>query len=192
MTSGVSQGTVLGPILFLVNINYLPERVRHSSVCLFADDCILLMDIHTEDDCQKLQQGINRVAGWETDWLMKFNQTKCEKMTIPVKRSPIVPEYTFHGHVLAITTKAKYLGIIIQSDLKWNTHISNITKKSNQMVGLLRRDFRVEKTSLKGMAYQSLVKPQIEYAAVVWDPHTLALTRQVEMIRCRAARYVII
>ncbi len=69
-------------------------------------------------------------------------------MTIPVKRNPIVPEYTLHGHVLATTTKAKYLGITIQSDLKWNTHISNITEMSNQTLGLLTRNLRVQKTSL--------------------------------------------
>ncbi len=71
----------------------------------------------------------------------------------------------------------------------WNTHILNINKKSNQTLGLLRRNLRVQKTSLKSMAYQSLVRPPIEYVVVVWDPHTLALTRQVEMIQCRAARY---
>ncbi len=78
VTSGVPPGTVLGPILFLIYINDLLERVRHCSVRLFADDCILLMDIYTEEDCQQLLQDINRVAEWETDWLMKFNHTKCE------------------------------------------------------------------------------------------------------------------
>ncbi len=60
------------------------------SVCVFADDCILLMDIHTEEDCQQLLQDTNRVAEWQTDWLMEFNPTKCKKMTIPVKRNPII------------------------------------------------------------------------------------------------------
>ena len=69
--SGVSQGSVRGPVLFLIFINDLPDNIR-SSVRLFADDCVLYMNIKTLTDCQILQDDLNRLGQWETDWQMKF------------------------------------------------------------------------------------------------------------------------
>ena len=82
VTSGVPQGAVLGPILFLLFINDLPENMKNSMVRLFADDCILYKTIHSFDDCNKLQDNLQSLEQWETKWLMKFNDTKCYVMTI--------------------------------------------------------------------------------------------------------------
>ena len=73
--SGVPQGSVLGPVLFLIFINDLPENIR-SSVRLFADDCVLYRNIKSPIDCQILQDDLNSLAQWETDWQMKFNVAK--------------------------------------------------------------------------------------------------------------------
>ena len=74
--SGVPQGSVLGPVLFLTFINDLPDNIR-SSVRLFASDCVLYMNIKSLTDCQILQDDLNSLAQWETDWQMKFNVAKC-------------------------------------------------------------------------------------------------------------------
>ena len=78
--SGVPQGSVLGPVLFL-NINDLPDNIR-SSVRLFADDCVLYRNIKTLTDCQILQDDLNGLGQWETDWQMKFNVAKCHSMRV--------------------------------------------------------------------------------------------------------------
>ena len=77
--SGVPQGSVLGPVLFLIFINDLPENIR-SSVRLFADDCLLYRNIKSPNDCQILQDDLISVAQWETNWQMKFNIAKCHSM----------------------------------------------------------------------------------------------------------------
>ena len=74
--SGVPQGSILGPVLFLIFINDLPENIR-SSVCLFADDCVLYRNIKSPMDCQILQDDLNSLPQWKTDWQMKFNVAKC-------------------------------------------------------------------------------------------------------------------
>ena len=74
--SGVPQGSVLGPVLFLIFINDLPDNIR-SSVRLFADDCVLYRNINSLTDCQILQEDLNSLAQWETELQMKFNVAKC-------------------------------------------------------------------------------------------------------------------
>ncbi len=86
VTSGMPQGTALGPVLFLVYIYDLSDRVKHSTVHLFADDCVLQKEIRTTADAEALQQDINHLAQWEQDWLMEFHPQKCEVMTLPASR----------------------------------------------------------------------------------------------------------
>ena len=97
--------------------------------------------------------------------------------------------YTSHDHPLQTTDSAKYLGLTLTSDLKWNTHISNTTRKANSILGLLRRNLKTASQTLKTQAYQSLVRPHLEYAATVWSPHTAENANKLEMVQRRAARY---
>ena len=79
--SGVPQGSVLGPVLFLLFINDLPDNIR-SSVRLFADDCVLYRNIHSLQDCLTLQEDLTSLEQWEADWQMKFNVAKCHSMRV--------------------------------------------------------------------------------------------------------------
>ena len=89
-------------------------------------------------------------------------------------------------------TSAKYLGVTIQDDLKWNSHVTNITKKANNTLAFLRRNIRIKSTDLKTCnAYKALVRPLVEYASSVWDPHTNNLINNIEMVQRRAARYTL-
>ena len=128
--SGVPQGLVLGPVLFLIFINDLPENIR-SSVRLFAADCVLYRNIKSPMDCQILQDDLNSLAQWKTNWQMKFNVAKCHSMR--VTRHPpdkhIQFDYTLHQQRLEQVQSAKYLGETISNDLDWCQHISEISAK---------------------------------------------------------------
>ena len=87
VTSGVPQGSVLGPILFLIFINDLPQSLS-SKVRLFADDAILYFEVAFADDCQMLQSDLNKLTEWEEKWLMSFNPSKCEVLTVTRKKQP--------------------------------------------------------------------------------------------------------
>ena len=188
VTSGVPQGTVLGPLLFLCYINDLPDRVK-SSVRLFADDCLLYRTINTKEDANQLQTDLNNLQQWETDWLMSFNPSKCEVITFTKKRKPAKNKYYIRGHQLQETSAAKYLGVQLDNQLTWNQHISSITKKANSLNALLFRNLRKCPRHIKAKCFLVLVRPALEYASIVWDPHTAKHIHSLEAVQRRAARY---
>ena len=109
--SGVPQGSVLGPLLFLLFINDLPDAVSEgSAVRLFADDCALYRDIKSAADVIQLQEDLNNLQKWEADWLMQFHPKKCQVLNITNKRKLITHPYNIHGHTLDVVDSAKYLG----------------------------------------------------------------------------------
>ena len=128
--SGVPQGTVLGPLLFLLPINDLPQNVN-SKVRLFADDCLLYHEIHNEQDQLTLQNDLTSLERWGHKWGMRFNVTKCNIMRISQSRTPLTKSYTISGHILHEVSNAKYLGVNITSDLSWSNHVNATAKKAN-------------------------------------------------------------
>ena len=139
VASGVPQGTVLGPLLFLIYINDLPSRVS-SSIRLFADDCLLYRVIKNHQDAELLQTHLDQLQERERDWQMLFNPDKCEHIRITNKRKIIQTSYTIHGQQLKETAQAKYLGVTIYSKLSWNSHVDLVTKRANQTTAFLRRN----------------------------------------------------
>ena len=187
--SGVPQGSVIGPILFLVYINDLPEHVG-ATVRLFADDTMMYMAMTGARDAASLQQDLDHLAAWEEKWQMKFHPEKCSVIRITRKQSPDIYNYQLHGHILKTETDSKYLGVTINNKLCWNNHISNICNKANSSIGFLRRNLQISQRHIKSNAYTTLVRPQVEYAATVWDPYTKENRDMIEMVQRRAARYV--
>ena len=136
VSSGVPQGSVLGPTLFLIYINDLPVNID-SNVKLFADDTLLYKNINNVEDCHKLNSDLWKLQQWEQKWLMDFNVSKCQVLRVTNKKSPIMFSYQLHGQTLQEVNSAKYLGIEISSSMKWSTHISHITSKANIQPALL-------------------------------------------------------
>ena len=188
--SGVPQGSVLGPVLFLIFINDLPDNIR-SSVRLFADDCVLYRNVKSPLDCQILQDGLNSLAKWEMDWQMKFNVSKCHSMRV-TRLHPsrhIGVNYTLHQQTLEQVQSAKYLGLTITDDLDWGQHISEITCKTTKTLGFLRRNLALAPRHTKEVAYKTLVRPQLEYAAPIWHPYHETQIEKVEKVQRTAARW---
>ena len=134
--SGIPQGTVLGPLLFLVYINDLPNRVV-SSCSLFADDCLLYRQIRSPEDCCILQDDLLKVEDWDNTWKMVFNIDKCEVLQISLGNSAPI-NYCLYDNPLRIVNKAKYLGVLLDSKLNFNRHIETICKKANGMLAFLK------------------------------------------------------
>ena len=191
VTSGVPQGTVLGPLLFLIFINDLPECVS-SSIRLYADDALLYRSIKSHDDIDALHRDLASVQEWEKTWLMSFNADKCEVLRISNKRKNIIgaSPYSIHGTALRTADEAKYLGVTLHRNLSWKSHIHSMCKKSNSTLGFLRRNLRRCPANIKEQAYKTYVRPILEYSSTVWDPYTKDLISQIEMVQRRAARFV--
>ena len=106
--SGVPQGSVLGPCLFLFYINDITEGL-HSTARLFADDTMIYLAIKNDEDAKLLQQDLDTLARWETTWTMEFHPDKCEVITISRKRSPTTHQYYLHGQQLKHVDVVTYL-----------------------------------------------------------------------------------
>ena len=186
--SGVPQGTVLGPLLFLLYINDLPERTT-SDARLFADDCLLYRPVTAKADTDTLQRDLDALISLEEDLQMAFHPEKCVVIQVTNKRNPITANYTIHGHSLDVVDSSKYLGVTISKDLRWDNHINNVTAKANKTLGFIRRNLRGCKTSARSAAYQGLVRPTLEYACAAWDPWNSKHIQQLEKVQRRAARF---
>ena len=184
--SGVPQGTVLGPILFLCHINDLPASVT-SQVRLFADDCLLYREIHSFQDHIELQKDLDRLETWANNWGMKFNAKKCYILSIKPKTFKF---YELNNTFLQQVPHSAYLGIQLSSDLTWKTHINSVTKKANSILGLLRRNLQKCPPNCKKIAYLSLVRSTLEYGSTIWDPYHKGEIEQLEIIQRRAARFI--
>ena len=191
VTSGVPQGSVLGPLLFLIFINDLPDCVNSSTVRLFADDTILYRQITSPADSEKLQQDLDALQNWESKWLMRFNASKCQALQVTNKKSPIPAVYTIHDQVLEVVNSAKYLGVHLDSQLKFNTHVDAITRKATGTRAFLSRNLSHCSSQVKEAAYTMFVRPSIEFASSAWDPSTQRNIQKVEQVQRGAARFVV-
>lgn len=187
--SGVPQGSVLGPCLFLLYINDIAEDL-HSKIRLFADDTMIYLTIKNTPDAHHLQEDLDKLAAWEATWMMQFHPGKCEIISISKKSHPIVYNYTLHGQTLRHVDVVKYLGVNISKDLRWEHHIDYVAAKAMKPLNFLRRNLKIGNTTVKSNAYKSIVRPILEYGQTVWDPYTATMTSRLEMVQRRAARFV--
>ena len=190
VTSGVPQGSVLGPILFLIFINDI-SRDTSSSIRLFADDTIIYRPLRHPSDCRALQQDLQHLEKWSKEWQMEFHPQKCQTIHITRSPKPKISAYYIYGHQLESVTSCTYLGVELSADLKWNKHITRAKNKAFGTLKFLQRNLRISSTRVKTTAYQSYVRPRLEYASVVWDPHTKKNSDMLEMVQRRAARWVL-
>ena len=184
--SGVPQGTVLGPLLFLCHINDLPDRVK-SHIRLFADDCLLYRAINSMTDHLQLQKDLDNLQEWANEWGMKFNSKKCYILSSKSKTNFF---YNIENNILQQVQNNPYLGITLSEDLKWKTHINNICKRANSTLGFLRRNLRHCPQPCRKNAYIALGRSKLEYGSVVWDPYLKGDIDRLERIQRSAARFI--
>ena len=187
--SGVPQGTVLGPTLFLIYINDLATSVN-STVRLFADDCVMYHPIKNAKDCAQLQADLDLLHEWENKWLMRFNAKKCYVLQVTHKRTVIQHQYMLGTTPLNNIDSTGYLGVELSKDLKWNIHTNKTAAKGNRTLGVLRRNLGRCPQSIKDLAYRTILRPQLEFATAVWDPYTEKNIHKLESTQRRAARFV--
>ena len=187
--SGVPQGTVLGPILFLVFINDLPDCVK-SPTRLFAEDCVVYRTIDSEEDARELQTDLDNLQKWEDTWLMQFHPDKCQTIRFTNKRNTINTDYKIHGQTLQLVDSAKYLGVNLQSKVNWSSHVSTTANKADHTRAFLQRNMRACPRNVRSQCYASLVRPILEYSSPVWDPHLQKDIDTLEKVQRRSARFV--
>ena len=189
--SGVPQGTVLGPLMFLLYVNDIGAKVSpQTSIKLFADDCLLYRTINSDADERQLQQDLDTMIEWSNTWLMRFNATKCHLLKITRQRKYLLTKYNINGSQLQEVSHHPYLGVELSSDLTWKTHICNITSKANRILNLLRRHLYGCNQDVKERAFTSLVQPHLCYSSSVRDPYYKYDISTLEKVQRKGARFV--
>ncbi len=191
INAGVPQGSILGPLLFLIYINDIVNEIN-SNIRLFADDTSLYFIVDEPNIASRiLNDDLDKIHNWSENWLVNFNPNKTETMLISRKQNRrIHPPLYMNGTVIKQVDTHKHLGITFSETGKWHPHISSILTRAWQRIGMLRGlKFTLNRISLE-KAYFSFIRPLIEYSDSMWDNCTLELKNELESIQIEAARIV--
>lgn len=190
--SGVPQGSILGPLLFLLYVNDLPSAVSSSSLLMFADDTKCLKPIANPRDTTLLQCDLNSLSSWSANWHLPFNSNKCTILHFFSSSSILTPDYYLDSTPLSTSDNHKDLGVIFTTNLSWSHHYSHITTSAYRLLGLLRRSFSSSiSISTKKLLYTTLVRSRLTYASQVWRPHLIKDIKKLEQIQRRATKFIL-
>ena len=185
--SGIPQGTVLGPVLFIVFINDLPSIL--SNPCkLYADDAKVWATVASNHDSSLLQQDLDRLQEWSDAWLLRFNVSKCKVMHLGQQTSP--EEYRIGGTTLASTNLEKDLGVWVDPNLSFKDHVNKVTSLASSRLGILRRSFHFQDPSAFLPIYAAIIRSHLEYGLPAWHPTTLSDSHKLEAIQRRATKLI--
>ena len=196
VTSGVPQGSVLGPILFLIFINDLPTELL-SKLSLFANDSKLFSRIIVNrknssnsgtEGGGRLQGDLDRVVEWAKKWKMEFNVDKCKIMHLGYNNPR--GEYSMGDRKLEVTEGERDLGVLIDRELEFGKHIKAIVGKANSILGLIRVSFACMNKTMFLNLYPALVRPLLEYCVQVWSPYKKKHIKLLEGVQRRATKLV--
>jgi hypothetical protein len=175
VVSGVPQGSVLGPLLFLIYINDIDSDLT-SRLLKFADDTKLFRAISNQNDIDLIRADLSKLNDWSNRWLMPFNIDKCK--VLHIARDVHATEYFIGDNKLAAVTSECDLGVIVQSDLKVSLQLSKVCKTANRILGMISRTFTYKSADIVVLLYKSLVRPHLDYCVQTWRPH---LTKDIHV-----------
>ena len=187
VTSGVPQGSVLGPTLFLVYINDLDDGIK-SRIYKFADDTKLCRAIKTEEDAEVLRDDLKKLYKWSQDWQMLFNVEKCSVMHMGKRNQKC--RYEMNGTTLKETTEERDLGILVHNSAKPSIQCAKAANRGNQVLGIIKRTMVSRDKDLILKLYKTLVRPHLEYCVQVWSPSLKQDINILERVQRRATKII--
>ena len=197
--SGVPQGSILGPILFVLFINDLHEGISTDThIALYADDTKLWRSIKNEEDITQLQRDINILYFWSLNNKMKFHPDKCKVVTIKHRPSPLamLPYVAYHYHLgenlLSYADSEKDLGVHINKSFTFNEQCEILLTKANQKFGILKRTCHfVTCKNRRRVLYLALVRSQFEHCSPVWRPRSITMINKFESFQKKCIKWIL-
>ena len=192
ITCGVPQGSILGPLLFILYINDLDTVSNQLKFIMFADDTNIFISGHNLDDLTKTANNeLNEISDWFSANLLSLNIKKTNYILFGHKKLADI-SLVIKNEKLMRVYETKFLGIIIQSNLKWNTHIRLLQNKISKTVGILSRVKNTLTTAHLKTLYQSLVEPYLNYCCIVWaSPVKTTMLETLHKLQKRSVRIIL-
>ncbi|CAB0006769.1 unnamed protein product, partial [Nesidiocoris tenuis] len=189
--SGVPQGSHIGPLLFLLLINTIAPELQEVQFLLYADDLKVFTKIESDRDTACLQQSINKVLVWCSNFHLSLNIPKCFVVSYRKTHTPVIHPYVLGGAVLNRTEVARDLGVLFDSRLAFGDHVGAIVVRAMRALGFLKRTTR-EFSSIPAilLLYKTMVRPVMEYASVVWSPCYETHKNELERVQSKFLRYL--
>jgi len=185
--SGVPQGSVLGPILFLFYINDLVDGLE-CPILLFADDAKIFKTIKSQDDVDMLRRDMLKIERWSEKWLLTFNEEKCA--TMHIGKNNLKADYTINNRTLNETELEKDLGVFVSHDLNPSQHVAKVAAKANGIIGLVKKNFDYLDAETILSIHCTMIRPTLEYAVQCWSPYLVKDIEELEKIQHRITKLV--
>ena len=172
----------------------MPNAIsKETSLPIFADDSKCFRLILGRDDGDKLQDDLNKLFQWSLIWGMQFNAKKCKVLRVARIRSIDDRDYYLGWIKLDRVDVEKDLGVLVSHNLSWNNHVDLISSKAQRVINVLHRTCRdINDISTKKLLYIAWVRSRLEYASVVWSPHTKRNINNLEQVQSRATRFILV
>ena len=184
VTSGVPQGSILGPLMFLLYENHLSYTVSNSKIATFADDTKIFKTINTISDASDLQNDLSSFEESSTNVNLVLNASKCKVLRVTRKHNKIIYPYTLNDNIIESTDCERDLGILTSSDLTWSKHVDCQCAKASKTLGYVRRStFDIKDSAVRRTLYLTLVRSQLCYGSQIWAPQTINLIRSTEKLQ---------
>ena len=180
VTPGVPQGTVLGPIMFLIYINDISNELFYIKVYGVLNNVV--------EDHRTLKNDSMKLEMWSANWQLNFNIEKCKVMRITKKTDHRRPSYTLTNKAVNVVDETKDIGINITSKLSWSLHVNQCVNKANRVLGFLKRTVAPKNYQLFSNLYKTLVHSILEYCSPVWSPYLKKDIKALEKLPRRASR----
>ena len=187
--SGVPQGSILGPLLFIIYINNVAKIPLHSHarLTMYADDILLSQPFKSASDFSSIQSNINSISSWISSHFLTINSSKTKYMIVSLKSQSSFssfPSLCLNGSPLERVPSFKYLGVHISCNLSWQLHVKTICGKARKLIGILFRHFyRHSSLSVLFKLYISIIRPHLEYCSSVWDSSSSTLSSSLEKVQ---------
>ena len=193
VSSGVPQGSILGPLLFIIYINGLTDLPLSPSMqfVLYADDIFLFSPINSPSDMQNLQSDLDAISHWLSSHHLHLNSSKSKLMFFsrkPVSHFDHFPTLSISHSPLDRVSSFRYLGVLLTPSLSWSNHITTICSKARKLLGLIFRHFYSHSSPSTLIKLYILVRPHLEYCSLIWDPSSPTLIRSLESVQLFALK----
>ena len=187
------QGSVLGPLLFLIYINDLVDTVKNSKISSFADDTKVSKTIEFESDTAVLQKDLDTIISWSRENNMDLHEDKFEVLNYKINSSKLLGELPFtsalhsyetsNGKELPPSNSVKDLGVTLTPDCLWTTQINTMAESAKRMASWVLGTFKSRSVPVMTLLYKTMVRSRLEYCSALWNPHKVQDIQTLEAIQ---------